>query len=94
MYVPVIFLTIDIFGFSFPFVLSRFAFESLLYVLAAFSLPHLGGVGHIEVVCVHDLVICHGVCVSFSCSLCCGWWVGCGARVLEGYLSSLRVWDR
>ncbi len=73
VYDPVPFLTIDIFDFSFPLVLSRFALESLLCVLSSFSLPHLGVVGHIEVVCVHVLVICHGVCVSFSCSLGCGW---------------------
>ena len=94
MYVPVIFLTIDIFGFSFPFVLSRFALESLLCVLASFSLPHLGGVGHIEVVCVHVLVFCHGVCVSFSCSLGCGWWDVYSVRVLEGYVSPVCVLDR
>ena len=88
-----IFLKIDIFGFSFPFVLSRFALESLLCVLSSFSLSYLGGVGHIEVVCVHDLVICHGVCVSFSCSLGDGWWACCSVRVLEGYVSSVCVWD-
>ena len=59
------FLTIDIFDFSFPFVLSRFVLEPLLRVLSSFSLPHFGDVGHIEVVCVHVLVFCHGVCVSF-----------------------------
>ncbi len=94
VYVPVSFLTIDIFDFSFPFVLSRFALESLLCMLSSFSLPHLGGVGHIEVVCVHDLVICHGVCVSFSCSLGCGWWAGYSVRVLEGYVSPVCVLDR
>ncbi len=84
MYVPVTFLMIDIFDFSFPFVLSRFFPETLLCVLSSFSLPHLGDVGHIEVVCVHVLVICHGVCASFSCSLGCGWWVVCSVRVLVG----------
>ena len=83
-----------IFDFSFPFVLSRFVLEPLLRVLSSFSLPHFGDVGHIEVVCVHVLVFCHGVCVSFSCSLGCGWWVGCGVRVLEGYVSLVCVWDR
>ena len=88
------FLTIDIFNFSFPFVLSRFALESLLRVLASFSLPHFEDLGHIEVVCVHVLVFCHGVYVSFLWSLGCGWWVRCGVRVLEGYVSSVCVWDR
>ncbi len=88
------FLTIDIFDFSFPFVLSSFALESLLLVLASFSLPHCGDLGHIGLVCVFVLVFCHGVCVSFSCSWGCGWWVGCGARVLEWYVSSVCVWDR
>ena len=89
------FLTmIDIFDFSFPFVLSRFVLEPWLRVLSSFSLPHFGDVGHIEVVCVHVLVFCHGVCVSFSCSLSCGWWVGCGARVLEVCVSPVCVWGR
>ena len=88
------FLMIDIFDFSFPFVLSIFVLEPLLRVLSSFSLPHYGGVGHIGVACVHVLVFCHGVYVSFPCSLGCGWWVGCGARVLEGYVSSVCVWDR
>ncbi len=95
MYVPVTFLMIDkIFDFSFPFVLSRCALEILLHVLSSFSLPHCEDLGHIEVVCGHVLVFCHGVCVSFSCSLGCGWWVGCGVRVLEGYVSLVCVWDR
>ena len=63
-------------------------------MLSSFSLPHFGDVGHIEVVCVYVLVFGHGVCVSFSCSLGCGWWVGCGARVLGGYVSSVCVLDR
>ena len=88
------FLMINIFDFSFPFVLSRFVLEPLLRVLSSFSLPHFGDVGHIGLVCVYVLVFGHGVCVSFSCSLGCGWWVGCGARVLGGYVSSVCVWDR
>ncbi len=96
MYVPVIFLTIWFLEFSFPFVLSRFVPETLLCVLSSFSLPHLGDVGHIEVVCVcvHVLVLCHGVCVSFSCAFGCGWWVVCSARVLEGDVSPVYVLDR
>ncbi len=88
------FLMIDIFDFSFPFVLSKGALEILLHVLSSFSLPHCEDLGHIEVVCGHVLVFCHGVCVSFSCSLGCGWWVGCSVRVLEGYVSLVCVWDR
>jgi hypothetical protein len=94
VYVPVTFLTIDIFDFSFPFVLSRFALETLLRVLSSFSLPHFGDVGHIEVVCVHVLVICYGVCVSFSCSVDCGWLDVCSVRVLEGDVSLVCVLDR
>ena len=69
------FLTIDIFDFSFPFVLSRFVLEPLLRVLSSFSLPHFGDLGHIGVGCVHVLLFVHCVCVSFSYSLGCGWWV-------------------
>ena len=87
------FLMIDIFDFSFPFVLSRFALETLLHVLSSFCLLRFGDVGHIGLVCVYVLVFGHGVCVSFSCSLGCGWWVGCGARVLGGYVL-VCVWDR
>jgi hypothetical protein len=76
VYVPVTFLTIGIFDFSFPFVLSRFVPETLLCVLSSCSLPRLVDVGHIEVGCGNDLVICQGVCVSFSWLLGCGWWVG------------------
>ena len=93
MYVPVTFLTIDIFDFSLPFVLSRFALESLLRVLASFSLPHFGDLGHIGLGCVHELLFVHCVCVSFSCLLDDGWWVCCSVRVLEGYVSSVCVWD-
>jgi hypothetical protein len=65
---------IDIFDFSFPFVLPRFVLETLLWILSSFSLPHLGGVGHIEVMCVHVLVLCHRGCVSLSFAYVSGWW--------------------
>ena len=88
------FLMIDIFDFSFPFVLSRFVLEPLLRVLSSFSLPHFGDVGHIGLVCVYVLVFGHGVCVSFSCSLGCGRRDVCSVRVLEGYVSPVCVLDR
>ncbi len=72
VYVPVV-LAIGIFVFAFPFVLSKFSSEILVCVLSACSLPRLVDVCHIEVAYVHDLVLCHGVCVSFSCALGCGW---------------------
>ncbi len=94
MYGSVTFLSMSIFDFSFPCVLSRFSPETLLCVLSACFLPRLVDVGHIEVVCVHVLGLCHVVCVSFSCALGCGWWVGCSVRVLEGDVSLVCGWDR
>jgi hypothetical protein len=80
--------------FSFPFVLSRFVPETLLCVLSSFSLSHLSDVGHIEVVCVHVLVLCHGMCVSFSCAFDYGWLVVCSVRVLEVDVSPVCVLNR